>query len=67
MARYDETRGPFINKLGGLVLIVLGFLLVTAGYRSGQALYIGAGGVSLILGVILLVRKIIQRNQSGRR
>jgi hypothetical protein len=67
MAAYGEMRGPFINKLAGLVLIVLGFLLTAAGYRYGQAWYIGTGIVLLALGLVLAVRKIIQRNQDRQQ
>ncbi|MBB2972740.1 hypothetical protein [Mesorhizobium sp. RMAD-H1] len=67
MGAYDEVRSPFINKLVGLALVILGFLLVAAGYRSGQAWYIGGGIISLILGLFLLVTKIIRRNQGSRR
>ena len=67
MVADDEMPSPLINKLSGLILVILGFLLATAGYRSGQAWYIGGGIVSFVLGLILLVRKIIRRNQAGQR
>jgi hypothetical protein len=66
MAADDEIPRPLVNKLGGLILIILGFLLATAGYRSGHAWYIAGGIVSLAVGLVLLVRKIVQRNQGGR-
>jgi hypothetical protein len=67
MAVNHKIPDPLINKLSALILIVLGFLLATAGYRSGQAWYIGGGVVCLAVGLVLLVRKIIRRNQSGQR
>jgi hypothetical protein len=66
MARYGEMPSPFINKLSGLVLILLGFLLATAGYRYGHAWYIAGGIVFLALGLVSLVRKIIRRNQGDQ-
>jgi hypothetical protein len=57
-----EMPSPLVNKLSGLILILLGFLLAAAGYRSGHAWYIAGGIVALGLGVALLVRKIIRRN-----
>jgi len=63
MAAFDEMRRPFVSKLSGLFLIVLGFLLAAAGYRYGQAWYLGVGAVFLVLGLVLLMRKIINRNR----
>jgi general stress protein CsbA len=67
MAVYDEMRRPFIKKLAGLVLMVLGFLLAAAGYRYGQGWYVGLGVVSLALGLVLIVRKIVNRNRDAER
>ena len=67
MATQDEMPRPLISKLGGLVFIILGFLLATAGYRYGHVAYIAGGVVLLAIGVFLVVRKIIQRNQGNHR
>jgi hypothetical protein len=66
MAAHDEMPRPLVNKLSGLILVILGFLLAMAGYRYGHPWYIGGGIVALVVGVVLLVRKIIERNRSGQ-
>lgn len=52
-----------MKKLIGLAAIVLGFLLIAAGYRYSAAGYY-AGGIALVLmGLIFLIVKIAGRNQ----
>ncbi len=58
-----ETPNYLINKLGALILIILGFLVGTAGYRNGSSVYIVAGIIFLAVGFALLIRKIMRRNQ----
>lgn len=59
----DEKPQPLVHKLSGLALIILGFLLMAAGYRYGQGWYLVVGIVFLIAGAFLLARKIAQRNR----
>jgi hypothetical protein len=60
MGAYPEVA---MNKLIGLAAIILGFLVMAAGYRYAAPGYY-AGGIALIaLGVIFLVAKIFRRNQ----
>ncbi|MDW6023502.1 hypothetical protein SAZ10_17265 [Mesorhizobium sp. BAC0120] len=65
MAANDEIPRPLVNKLSGLILIIVGFLLATAGYRYGHSWYIGGGIVALVVGLVLVVRKIMERNRSS--
>ena len=59
----NETPNYLINKLGSLILIILGFLVGAAGYRNGSSVYIVAGIIFLAVGFALLIRKIMRRNQ----
>lgn len=65
MAEYEEQVRPLIKKVGGLVAIVLGFLLTAAGYRYGSSEYTTIGIALLAVGLVLLVLQIVRRNQPG--
>ncbi len=52
-----------MNKLIGLAAIILGFLVIAAGYRYTAPGYYAGGIVLLVLGVIFLISKIFRRNQ----
>jgi len=60
-------EGPIllVKKLGGLILIVLGCLLIATGLNWGTTLQIVFGVLLLAAGVALLVLKIVRRNQSS--
>jgi hypothetical protein len=51
------------KKLYGLLLIILGFVLTAAGFESNAPGLTALGILSLIAGAILLVLKIIRRNE----
>jgi hypothetical protein len=54
-----------IKKLGGLVLVILGCLLAATGYNTGGTA-LGIIGIGLLAGgLLLLVLKIVRRNQSA--
>jgi Flp pilus assembly protein TadB len=52
-----------IKKLGGLLLVILGCLLIAAAVSAGYTGLSVAGGVLVALGVVLLVLKIVRRNR----
>jgi uncharacterized membrane protein len=54
-----------INKLGALVAIIFGFLLAAEGYRSTSNWLIVAGVVFIAVGLVLLVLKIVRRNEGA--
>ena len=58
-----ESGNPLLNKLGALVAIIVGFLLVAEGYRSTSTWLMVAGIALLVVGLVLLVRKIVRRNE----
>lgn len=60
------AEGPvlLIKKLGGLLLVVLGFLLIAAGATMGHGGLTVAGGTVAALGAVFLVLKIVRRNRS---
>jgi hypothetical protein len=64
MAVSGETH-PLINKLGALVAIIFGFLLAAEGYRSTSNWLIVAGVVFIAVGLVLLVLKIVRRNEGA--
>jgi hypothetical protein len=55
---------PLINKLGALIAIILGFLLAAEGYRSESTWLLFFGVVVLAIGLIILVRKVVRRNEA---
>jgi hypothetical protein len=63
MAVHTEQFHPLINKLAGLVAIIVGFLILASGYRYGSAGTIIIGTAIIIAGLAFLVLKIVRRNQ----
>jgi drug/metabolite transporter (DMT)-like permease len=64
-----QTReGPIFlaKKLGGLLLIILGCLLLVAGMNLESTGLSVLGVLSLIAGVIFWVLKIIRRNENSQ-
>ena len=53
-----------MKKLGGLGLTIIGCLLTAEGFYLGSTGLITLGVLFLAAGVILLVLKIVRRNQS---
>ena len=53
---------PFIKKVGGLGLVLLGGLTTAHGGSNGQTMEILIGVVLMIIGAALLVVKIASRN-----
>ena len=58
-----EKPNLLIGKLGGLIFIVLGFLLAASGYRGASTGYTAAGVLLIVIGIALLVWKTVRRNQ----
>ena len=58
-------EGPILlaKKLGGLLLIILGFLLTASGVSLPSTALTVLGALFLIAGAILLVLKILRRNE----
>ncbi|MCP3384166.1 MULTISPECIES: hypothetical protein [unclassified Bradyrhizobium] len=63
----QTTDGPvlLIKKLGGLFAIIIGCLLTAVGvtFESGGTTFIGV--LLLVIGAVLLVLKIIRRNEGS--
>ena len=61
-------EGPIFlaKKLGGLLLIILGCLLLVAGMNLESTGLSVLGVLSLIAGVIFWVLKIIRRNENSQ-
>jgi hypothetical protein len=61
------AEGPIlaIKKLGGLLLVILGCLLIAAAVSAGYTGLSVAGGVLVALGAVLLALKIVRRNPSA--
>jgi len=51
-----------VNKLVGLAAIILGFLVMAAGYRYGSSGYFIAGIVFIAVGLAALVLKVLRRD-----
>lgn len=61
-----DGKPLLIRKLGGVVLLLLGLLLVGIGFsRNGSPGLIAIGVVLLVGGGGLLMSKIIRRNEGG--
>ncbi len=63
MAEYDDKPQLLIKKLGGLVALILGFLIAASGYRYGYPGLVAVGIAFVVVGLVLLVLKIVRRNQ----
>ncbi|MBR1225928.1 MULTISPECIES: hypothetical protein [unclassified Bradyrhizobium] len=66
VARADEGPVFLAKKLGGLILIVLGCMLLVAGMNLESTALSFLGVLSLIAGVIFWVLKIIKRNENSQ-
>jgi hypothetical protein len=58
------SRSLLVSKLAAIVLVVLGFLILTSGYRYGSPSSMVGGCIVLAIGIILLILKIAGRNSS---
>lgn len=65
VARADEGPVFLAKKLGGLILIVLGCLLLVAGMNLESTALSLLGALSLVAGVIFWILKIIRRNENS--
>jgi LPXTG-motif cell wall-anchored protein len=66
VARAGEGYILFGKKLYGLLLIILGCLLTATGISSNYPGFTALGILSLLAGAILLVLKIVRRNEGGQ-
>ena len=64
MATHTAGLPLLLKKLGGLIALILGFLLVASGYRYGSAEFTSVGVALLVLGVVLIAFMIARRNRS---
>jgi hypothetical protein len=64
-ARAGEGYVLLVKKLYGLFLIILGSMLTAAGVSYASTGLIVFGILALIAGAILLVLKIVRRNQDS--
>ena len=64
VARTDEGPILLAKKLGSLLLIVLGCLLLVAGTNMESTAVSLLGVLSLIAGVIFWIVKIVRRNEN---
>lgn len=66
MATYEGETPVFLKKkLGGLVLLVIGILLLALGLAEGSTWLTVLGIVLIVGGLILLALKVVRRNQTG--
>jgi hypothetical protein len=61
----DEGPLLLVKKLGGLVLVVLGFVVMATGVSSESTGLVVFGTLVLVAGAILLALKVIRRNQNS--
>ena len=66
VARAGEGYLLLGKKLYGLLLIILGFVLTASGVYSTSMGLATLGILSLIAGLILLVLKIVRRNEGSQ-
>jgi uncharacterized membrane protein HdeD (DUF308 family) len=64
MALAGESPILLIKKLGGILLLLFGLLLMALGFDSESTALTAIGILSLAAGAILLALKIIRRNQN---
>jgi len=65
VAQTSDGHVPLVKKLGGLIAIIIGCLLTAVGvtFESSGTMFVGI--LFLILGAILLVLKIVRRNEGS--
>ena len=63
MAAVNDKPISLFKKLGGLIAIILGFLLAAVAYREGSTEYLTLGIVLIAIGLVLIVLMIVRRNQ----
>lgn len=68
MVTRTTGEGPILlaKKIGGLSLVILGFLTIATGINLSSPILIVLGTLILAAGVAFLVLKIVRRNQNGR-
>ncbi|MBZ9655978.1 hypothetical protein [Phyllobacterium lublinensis] len=64
MAVNGNNQVSLFKKLGGLIVIILGFLITASGYRYGSTEYLTLGIALIGIGLVLLVLMIVRRNQN---
>jgi hypothetical protein len=55
-----------IKKLGALIFLLFAFLLTATGFNSGSTGLAIVGSLMLVAGTVLLILKIVRRNQGDR-
>jgi hypothetical protein len=55
----------FAKKLGGVFAMVIGALIAAIGADVGSSVTIAIGILFVVIGAILLVLKIVRRNEGG--
>lgn len=65
-ARTVDGSILLLKKLGGVFAIVLGGLIAAIGADVGSSATIAIGILCVVVGAILLVLKIIRRNEGGQ-
>jgi hypothetical protein len=65
VAQTSDGHVLLIKKLGGLFAIIIGCLLTAVGvtFESGSTTFVGV--LLLVIGAVLLVLKIIRRNEGS--
>ena len=62
-ANTSETPILLLKKLGGVLLLILGFVLTAVGFGGGSTMVTVLGFLLLAGGMALLALKILRRNQ----
>jgi uncharacterized membrane protein len=65
VASTSDGHFLLVKKLGGLIAIIIGCLLTAIGAAYESASTTTVGVAFLVLGAVLLVLKIIRRNQGS--
>jgi hypothetical protein len=66
MASYVGGGTLLVMKFAAVLLLLLGFLLIGVGLHNESSPAIAGGFLSLVGGVLLLVLKIVRRNQGSQ-
>jgi hypothetical protein len=66
MTEFSNSKPTMpIKKLGAMLFLILGALLTATGYAIGPN-WLGVLGIALLaVGVVLLILKIVRRNEVG--